>query len=103
MISSMTTQGLKDILLVEDNPNDEKLTLHALEKYHLIEMVQVARDGAEALDYIFCKGAYADRLCINPRLILLDKNLPKVDGIEVLRQIRANERTRQIPVVILTS
>jgi two-component system response regulator len=98
----MTIEGLVDILLVEDNASDETLTIHALEKYHIANTVHVVRDGAEALDYIFCKGAYAGRFRINPRVILLDKRLPKVDGMEVLRQIRADEFTRHIPVVMLT-
>lgn len=92
------------ILLVEDNPDDEVLTLRALKKNHIGNEVVVMRDGAEALDFLFCTGAYADRDPHNmPQLILLDIKLPKVDGLEVLRRMRADERTRLLPVVILTS
>ncbi|MEJ2479383.1 MAG: response regulator [Acidihalobacter sp.] len=92
------------ILLVEDNPDDEELTLHALEKNRIGNEVVVARDGVQALDYLFCMGAWADRApCDPPALVLLDLKLPKVDGLEVLQRIRANERTRLLPVVILTS
>jgi two-component system response regulator len=94
----------KMILLVEDNPDDEALTLRALKKNNIGNELVVVRDGAEALDFIFCQGAYAER---NPRdmpqVILLDLKLPKIDGLEVLRRIRANENTRLLPVVILTS
>jgi two-component system response regulator len=94
----------KMILLVEDNPDDEALTLRALKKNNIGNKLVVARDGAEALDYIFCTGAYANRdRNDNPQVILLDINLPKVDGLEVLRRIRANAATRFLPVVILTS
>ena len=94
----------KMILLVEDNPDDEALTLRALKKSNIMNKVVVARDGAEALDFLFCTGTYADRDPNNkPQVILLDLKLPKVDGLEVLRQIRANESTRLLPVVILTS
>src|SRR5476651_2110705 len=92
-----------EILLIEDNPNDEKLALHAFKKHNLANHVHVVRDGAEALEFIFCTGAYAQRQFENPRLILLDKKLPLVDGLEVLRQIRADPRTRFVPVVMLTS
>jgi two-component system response regulator len=92
-----------EILLVEDNPNDELLALHAFEKHHLANKVHVVRDGMEALEFIFCTGHYAERSFENPRVILLDKKLPLVDGMEVLRQIRADPRTRLIPVVMLTS
>jgi two-component system, response regulator len=93
-----------EILLVEDNPNDVELALHALKKNKLGNRVQVTRDGEEALDYIFCRGQYSER-DINhvPKLILLDLKLPKVDGIEVLRQIKGNELTKTIPVVVLTT
>ena len=92
-----------EILLVEDNPNDELLALHAFEMHQLANMVHVVRDGVEALEFIFCTGAYASRNPENPRLVLLDNKLPLVDGMEVLRQIRADPRTRLIPVVMLTS
>ena len=92
-----------EILLVEDNPNDEKLALHAFKKHNLANKVHVVRDGAEALEFIFCTGAYSDRSFQNPRVILLDKKLPLVDGMEVLRKIRAHPRTRMVPVVMLTS
>jgi two-component system, response regulator len=92
------------ILLVEDNPNDEALTLRALKKSNILNPVIVARDGAEALDYLFARGAYQDRKPAgNPEVVLLDLKLPKVDGLEVLRQIRAAERTKLLPVVVLTS
>jgi two-component system response regulator len=92
------------IMLVEDNPNDEELTLRALKKNNIKNEIVVCRDGVEALDYLFGTGSYAGRdLTVMPGVILLDLKLPKVDGIEVLRQLRANERTRLLPVVILTS
>jgi two-component system, response regulator len=94
----------KMILLVEDNPDDEMLTLRALKKNNIGNKLTVVRDGAEALEFIFCTGAYANRdRNDNPQVILLDINLPKVDGLEVLRRIRADENTRLLPVVILTS
>ena len=92
-----------EILLVEDNPNDEMLALHAFKKHDLANQVHVVRDGAEALEFMFCTGAYADRPPVNPKVILLDKKLPQVDGMEVLREIRADPRTRLVPVVMLTS
>lgn len=92
-----------EILLVEDNPNDERLALHAFQKHNLANKVHVVRDGAEALEFAFCTGAYAHRQFENPRVILLDKKLPLVDGMEVLRQIRADPRTHLVPVVMLTS
>ena len=94
----------KIILLIEDNPDDEALTLRALEKNNIKNEVVVARDGAEALDYFFGTGSYAGRdLTVMPQVTLLDLKLPKIDGLEVLRQLRANELTRLLPVVILTS
>ena len=94
----------KTILLVEDNPDDEVLTRRALKKNDIDSEVVVAHDGAEALDYLFGTGAYAGRdTSVMPQLILLDLKLPKIDGLEVLRRIRAGERTRLLPVVILTS
>jgi two-component system, response regulator len=92
------------ILLVEDNPDDVKLTLRALTKHNIGNEVIVVQDGAEALDFLFCSGAYADRDPKHlPEIVLLDLQLPILDGIEVLRRIRADERTRLLPVVILTS
>jgi two-component system response regulator len=92
------------ILLVEDNEDDVALTLRALEKNNLENEVVVVRDGLEALDFVFCGGAYAGRAQEElPEVILLDLNLPKVDGLEVLRRIRADDRTRLLPVVVLTS
>ena len=92
------------ILLVEDNPSDVRLTRRALEQSHITNPLVAAEDGREALDYLFSLGAYAGRDVTDlPRVVLLDLKLPKVDGLEVLRQIRANERTRRLPVVILTS
>ena len=94
----------KVILLVEDNPDDEALTLRALKKNKVANRVIVARDGEEALDYLFGTGAYAGRdVRDTPTVVLLDLKLPKVDGLEVLRRIRANEHTRFTPVIILTS
>jgi len=94
----------KTILLVEDNPDDEALTLRALAKNNILNHVVVARDGVEALDYLFGTGAYAGRdPAVLPQVALLDLKLPRVDGLEVLRRIRADERTRLLPVVILTS
>ena len=92
------------ILLVEDNSDDEELTLRALKKNRIRNEVVVARDGVEALDYLFGNGAHNGRdLTVMPQVILLDLKLPKVDGLEVLRQLRADSRTRLLPVVILTS
>jgi two-component system, response regulator len=94
----------KVILLVEDNPDDELLTLRALRKNNVLNEVVVARDGVEALDYLFGTGGYSGRdTAVMPQLILLDLKLPKIDGLEVLRRLRADERTRLLPVVILTS
>jgi two-component system response regulator len=99
----MNTNALT-ILLVEDNPDDEELTLRALRQNNILNQVNVARDGAEALDYLFCQGAYKARDPLQkPAIVMLDLKLPKVDGMEVLRRIRADERTRLMPVVILTS
>jgi two-component system response regulator len=93
-----------DILMVEDNANDEALTLHELRKYHLTNRIQIVRDGQEALEYIFCSGRYATRdIKDQPHVILLDIKLPFVDGLEILRRIKQDERTRTIPVVMLTS
>lgn len=92
------------VLLVEDNPDDEMLTMRAFQKSNFRNEVVVARDGAEALDYVFATGAYAGRNPDDiPHLILLDLKLPKIDGLEVLERIRADERTKFIPIVVLTS
>lgn len=100
----MASEGGVDILLVEDNPNDAELTLHGLRKGKLANQIHLVRDGAQALDFLFGTGEYAGRdLNQRPRVVLLDIKLPKVDGLEVLRQIKADERTRSIPVVMLTS
>src|SRR5438094_7988613 len=94
----------KVILLVEDNPDDEALTLRAFKKNNIGNEVVVARDGVEALDYLFGAGAYARRdMAIMPAVTLLDLKLPKVDGLEVLKRLRADDRTKLLPVVILTS
>ena len=94
----------RPILLVEDNQDDEVLTLRAFRKSNIRNPVVVARDGAEALDYLFGRGAYSDRdMSIQPQVVLLDVHLPKLDGLEVLRHIREDERTRLLPVVMLTS
>lgn len=92
-----------EILLVEDNPSDLELTLRELQRHHLANRVHVAEDGEQALHFLFRQGAYADRRFKNPNLILLDLKLPKLDGLDVLREIRSNEQTTMIPVVILTS
>ena len=93
-----------EILLVEDNPEDLQLTQRALRKVNLANRIQVARDGAEALEFIFCQGAHAGRSIDDlPKLILLDLKLPKVDGLEVLRRVKADPRTSAIPTVVLTS
>lgn len=93
-----------EILLVEDNPYDEELTIHALRSNQIANNIEVVRDGAEALDYIFHTGAFADRSAGDrPKVILLDLKLPKVDGLEVLRRIKDDPGTRCIPVVVLTS
>jgi CheY-like chemotaxis protein len=94
---------LKPILLVEDNPKDLELTLVALAKTNLANEVVVARDGAEALDYLHARGAYRDRPRGNPAVVLLDLKLPKVDGLQVLEQIKGDDELRAVPVVMLTS
>ena len=93
-----------EILLVEDNPDDVELTLHAFRKHNLANRVHVARDGAEALDFLFRTSAYKDRrIEDSPHVVLLDLKLPKVDGLEVLQRMKADPRTRMIPVVVLTT
>ncbi len=93
-----------EILLVEDNPTDVELTLRTLEKHNLANHVEVVNDGAKALDFVFATGAHKDRkIDKKPKVILLDLKLPKVDGLEVLRKMKSDERTKDIPVVVLTS
>jgi len=91
------------ILMVEDDPKDVELTLTALEEYNLANEVVVTRDGQDALDYLYCRGQYSARASDNPAVLLLDLKLPKVDGLEVLHQIKSDERLKMIPVVVLTS
>jgi DNA-binding response OmpR family regulator len=91
------------ILIVEDDPKDVELTLTALEEYNLANEVVVTRDGEEALDYLYCRGNFKMRTSENPAVLLLDLKLPKVDGLEVLQQIKSNEKLKMIPVVVLTS
>jgi len=96
--------GKLDILLVEDNQDDMDLALHALKQGKLANNIVVARDGEEALDFLFCRGAFAQRSFERPpKLVLLDLKLPKVDGMEVLKQVKSDPRTRTIPIVIMTS
>jgi len=98
------TENIVEILLAEDNPNDVELTLHALRRYNLANHIHVVGDGAEALDFIFCTGAYAHRDITNgPKVVLLDLKLPLVDGLDVLQRVKGDPRTRMIPVVVLTS
>ena len=92
-----------EILLVEDNPYDVELTLRALKQNYIANHIHTVRDGAEAVDFIFCTGAYADRDFNAPKLILLDLKLPKFNGVEVLQRIKADPRTRLIPVVVITT
>ena len=94
----------KTILLVEDNPDDEALAIRALKRHHISNEVIVAHDGVEALEYLFCTGVYAGRdINFKPTVVLLDLKLPRVDGLEVLRRLREDDRTRLLPVVILTT
>jgi two-component system, response regulator len=97
------TENLVEILLVEDNPNDVALALHAFKKSNLTNRIQVVRDGAEALEFLFRTGQFEGRSNGTPKVVLLDLKLPKVDGLEVLQRLRANPATKQLPVVILTS
>lgn len=100
----MKNSDIVDILLVEDNPRDAEMTVRALRKQSIANPLTVVEDGATALDFIFCKGAYAGRdFSQPPKVILLDLKLPKINGLEVLKAIKSNERTRLIPVVIVTS
>jgi CheY-like chemotaxis protein len=91
------------ILIVEDDPKDVELTLTALEEYNLANEVVVTRDGEEALDYLYCRGNFTTRTNDNPAVLLLDLKLPKIGGLEVLQQIKSDEKLRMIPVVVLTS
>ena len=98
------SESNKVILLVEDNPDDVALTLRAFKRSHLMNPISVARDGIEALDFLFARGAYADRVSAAlPTLAIIDLKLPKLDGLGVLKRLRADERTRTLPVVVLTS
>jgi CheY-like chemotaxis protein len=99
----MNEQIAVDILLVEDNPNDAELTLRALRKHHLTNRLEWVQDGAEALDFLFMRGNYAARIESTPKLVLLDLRLPKLDGLEVLKAIRASPKIAMIPVVVMTS
>lgn len=99
----MTGYEYVEILLVEDNPTDAELAIRALRKKNLANNLVWVRDGAEALDFVFCKGQYQGRTNGSPKLILLDLKLPKVDGIEVLRTLKSDAETRTVPVVMLTS
>lgn len=96
-------QKYKRVLFAEDSPNDVELALTAMEEYHLANEVDVVPDGAEALDYLYCRGKYAGRQGGNPVLMLLDLKMPKVDGLEVLRQVKRDPNLKRIPVVMLTS
>jgi CheY-like chemotaxis protein len=103
-MSDSTNANNKSILLVEDNPDDEALAIRALKRHHISNEIMVARDGVEALDYLFGRGIHAGRnTSIKPTVVLLDLKLPRVDGLEVLRQLRADDRTRLLPVVVLTT
>lgn len=98
------TEQTVEILLVEDNPHDVELTLRVFNKNHLTNRIHVVRDGAEALEYLFCTGAYAARnIEDRPKLVLLDLKLPKVDGLQVLQRLKGDPRTRALPVTVLTS
>jgi two-component system response regulator len=100
----LNDESVVDILLIEDNPQDAELTIRALRKHNITNKLIVLEDGAEALDFIFCRGKYTQREITNhPKIVLLDLKLPKVNGLEVLRAIKADERTRKIQVVMVTS
>ena len=96
--------GIVDVLLVEDNPQDADLTIRSLKKFNLANSIFVVEDGAEAIDFIFCSGKYVERdIAHPPKVIFLDLKLPKLNGLEVLKRLKGDERTRQIPVVVVTS
>ncbi|MCF8108047.1 MAG: response regulator [Desulfohalobiaceae bacterium] len=100
----MNPNNVVDVLLVEDNPRDAELTIRALKKQNLVNAIHTVEDGAEALDFLFCRGTYETRQMVNgPKVVLLDLKLPKANGLEVLRDMKQDERTRFIPVVIVTS
>jgi two-component system response regulator len=100
----MNKDSIVELLLVEDNPQDLELVLRALKKANLSNTIHIARDGAEALDYIFCEGEFASRsIADTPKVVLLDLKLPKIDGLTVLRRMKGDPRTSMIPVVVLTS
>ena len=100
----MSDDHIVEVLIVEDNPQDLELTQRALKKAKLTNKIQVARDGAEAVDFMFCRGEFANRTIDNgPKVVLLDLKLPKVDGLEVLKAMKSDPRTKSIPVVVLTS
>jgi DNA-binding response OmpR family regulator len=96
-------ETLGRILMVEDDPKDVELTLTALEDYNLANEVVVAHDGEEALDYLYCRGKFANRSSDNPAVMLLDLKLPKIDGLEVLQQVKSDDKLKMIPIVVLTS
>ncbi len=102
LLKNMKTYPV-EIVLVEDNPSDAKLTIMALKEGNVVNKIVHLKDGEEALNYIFCEGLYANRTMATPLVILLDLKMPKVNGIEVLRKIKADERTKSIPVVVFTS
>lgn len=99
----VSSDSIVNILLVEDNPSDAELAIHALKKANLANHLEWVKDGEAALDFLFCRGSYANRANYLPKVVLLDLRLPKVDGIDVLRAIRANPDTHELPVVVLTS
>ncbi|MGH6989454.1 MAG: response regulator [Stellaceae bacterium] len=99
----MNDLAVIEILLVEDNPDDAEMTMRALRRRNLANGIEWVKDGSEAIDYMFCRGDYATRTNGNPRIILLDLKMPKMDGIDVLRALKADAKTRAVPVVMLTS